>query len=137
MEKDFLEIRGGDKYKAYVGLPERYSFMGASQFRLLTNLGLRDHHKVLDFGCGCLRVGKLLIPYLKTGNYYGQDPNQWLINEAIKNEIGDNIITIKKPKFSNKDDFEIEFEEKFDFIISQSVFSHTNYELTIKGLKSI
>jgi hypothetical protein len=124
-------------YKSYVGLADRYDFMGASQFRLLTSLGLRSHHKLLDFGCGSLRAGKLLIPYLDTGNYYGQDPNEWLINDGIVNELGKEIENIKKPNFSNLDSFEIGFNEKFNFIIAQSIFSHTNIELTKKGLLSI
>ena len=34
-------------YRSYVGPPERYDFMGSSQFRLLTSLGLRSNHKLL------------------------------------------------------------------------------------------
>ena len=131
-------LQPGDRhYKAYVGPPDRYDFMGATQFRLLTSLGLRSNHKFLDFGCGSLRSGKLFIPYLNAGNYYGQEPNQWLIDEGIKNELGNDLIKIKKPNFSNKADFTIGFDEKFDFIVAQSIFSHTNLDLTKKGLSSI
>lgn len=131
-------LRAGDNhYKAYVGPPDRYDFMGATQFRLLTSMGLRADHKLLDFGCGSLRSGKLFIPYLNVGGYYGQDPNQWLIDEGIKNEIGNDLIEIKKPHFSNQDDFTVGFDENFDFIVAQSIFSHTNLELTKRGLESI
>ena len=41
---------GDDHYTAFVGPPAQYDFMGATQFRLLTALGLRSHHRVLDFG---------------------------------------------------------------------------------------
>ncbi len=132
------KLKAGDNhYKAYVGPPDRYDFMGATQFRLLTSLGLRAHHKLLDFGCGSLRSGKLFIPYLNAENYYGQDPNQWLIDEGIRNELGEGILKIKKPHFSNQDDFSVGFEEKFDYIIAQSIFSHTNLALTKRGLDSI
>ena len=131
-------LKSGDHhYRAYVGPPDRYDFMGATQFRLLTALGLEANHKLLDFGCGSLRAGKLFIPYLDEGNYFGQEPNQWLIDDGIKNELGNDLIRIKKPKFSNKDDFSIGFNEKFNFIVAQSIFSHTNRELTKKGLSSI
>jgi hypothetical protein len=60
---------GSRDYRAYIGPTSRYDFMGASQFRLATTLGLRSGHKLLDFGCGSLRAGKLFIPYLETGNY--------------------------------------------------------------------
>ncbi len=75
---------GSDHYTAYVGPPQDYDFMGATQFRLLTTLGLRDHHRLLDFGCGSLRAGRLLIPYLNPGNYYGIEPNRWLIDDAYR-----------------------------------------------------
>ena len=131
-------LKPGDKnYKAYVGLPDRYDFMGATQFRLLTSLGLRAHHKLLDFGCGSLRAGKLFIPYLDAANYHGQDPNEWLIRDGIENELGADIKEVKKPHFSNLDSFEVGFDKKFDYIIAQSIFSHTNLELTKKGILSI
>ena len=73
-------------YSAYVGPPALYDFMGATQFRLLTTLGLRDTHNLLDFGCGSLRAGRLLIPYLLPGRYFGVEPNAWLVEEAIINQ---------------------------------------------------
>jgi cyclopropane fatty-acyl-phospholipid synthase-like methyltransferase len=125
------ELRPGEAhYSAYVGPPRHYDIMGASQFRLLTTLGLRDHHKILDFGCGSLRVGRLLIPYLLTGNYYGIEPNDWLIKEAISNEVGEDQIRIKKPNFSHNSDCNTRvFESKFDFILAQSIFSHCGRDM--------
>ena len=111
--------------------------MGSNQFRLLTALGLRSKHKLLDFGCGSLRAGKLFIPFLDKYNYFGQEPNQWLIEEAIKHEIGKDLIDLKKPKFSNVDNFELGFKEKFDYIIANSIFSHCSRKYLIKGIKSI
>ena len=136
--KDIESLKAGDNhYKAYVGPPDRYDFMDATQFRLLTSLGLRAHHKLLDFGCGSLRSGKLFIPYLEAGNYFGQDPNQWLIEDGLKRELGEGIVDLKRPHFSNIDNFEVGFNESFDFIVAQSIFSHTNLELTKKGVSSI
>lgn len=51
-------------YRGYVGPEAQYDLMGATQFRLLCTLGLREHHTLLDFGCGSLRAGRLFIPYL-------------------------------------------------------------------------
>ena len=51
-------------YKSFVGAEERYDFFGASQFSLLFTLGLNPDDKVLDFGCGSLRLGRFLIPYM-------------------------------------------------------------------------
>ena len=50
---DYSSLKPGDKhYRAYIGPPLQYDFMGATQFRLLCSLGLRAHHQVLDLGCG-------------------------------------------------------------------------------------
>ena len=72
-----LGLKPGDPhYRAYVGPPEDYDLVAAMTFNLLTTLGLRQHHSLLDVGCGSLRIGRLLIPYLNRGKYFGIEPNQ-------------------------------------------------------------
>lgn len=127
---------GSDHYTAYVGPPQDYDFMGATQFRLLTTLGLRDHHRLLDFGCGSLRAGRLLIPYLNPGNYYGIEPNRWLIDDAIEREVGADQIRIKRPQFLHHDTFNCgAFGVPFDYIVAQSIFSHCGADLIARGTK--
>jgi SAM-dependent methyltransferase len=128
---------GSAHYTAYVGPPGQYDFMGATQFRLLCTLGLREHHSVLDFGCGSLRAGRLLIPYLREGKYCGIDPNHWLIEDAIAHETGRDLINIKRPVFRHDDDFDAtHFQRKFAFILVQSVFSHAGRDIIAKALAS-
>lgn len=124
-------------YRSYVGPEEQYDLVGNMQFRLLCSLGLRESHRVLDFGCGSLRVGRLLIPYLAIGNYYGLDPNKWLIDTAIEREIGQGIISLRKPQFFYHADFRADkCGSNFDYIIAQSIFSHTGTDLIDKALES-
>tara|TARA_B110000438_G_scaffold287349_1_gene319554 strand:+ start:109 stop:903 length:795 start_codon:yes stop_codon:yes gene_type:complete len=132
-------LKPGDyDYKAYVGPPEEYDLMGASQFKLLTSLGLRSNDKVLDIGCGSLRAGKLFIIYLEKNNYYGLEPNKWLIDASIENEIGKELIKIKQPTFDYNSNFNCDiFNEKFDFILAQSIFSHTGADLLKSSLLKI
>ena len=121
---------GAGHYTAFVGPPEQYDLMGATQFRLLTTLGLRDTHRVLDFGCGSLRVGRLLIPYLQRGNYHGLEPNTWLIEDAVNRQIGRDLIVLKAPHFHAFDDFRADrCGADFDFIVAQSIFSHCGADL--------
>src|SRR5438094_4988703 len=40
---------GAEHYMAYVGPADEYDLMSATQFRLLTTLGLRRFHRLLDF----------------------------------------------------------------------------------------
>lgn len=117
-------------HRSYVGPARHYDFLGASQFRLLCTLGLRSGHKVLDFGCGSLRAGRLLIPYLDRGGYFGVEPNDWLVTEGIEKEIGADLVELKQPRFSSNEKFEVdEFGQQFDFILAQSIFSHTGRDL--------
>lgn len=128
---------GSDHYTAYVGPPKQYDYMGATQFRLLTALGLREHHKLLDFGCGSLRAGRLLIPYLDPGNYFGLEPNAWLIEDAFGKQLGQDIRRLKRPVFRHHDSFTAdEFRTSFDFIVAQSIFSHAGPQLARTALAS-
>ena len=77
-----------------------------------------------------MRSGKLFITYLEKNNYYGLEPNKWLIDESIKNEIGKDLIKIKQPTFNYNSNFNCDvFKQKFDFILAQSIFSHTGQDL--------
>lgn len=120
---------GAAHYRAWVGPPEKYDLVSAMQFNLLTTLGLREHHYLLDLGCGSLRAGRLLIPYLLPGRYHGIEPEAWLIEEAIQKEIGPDLVRLKQPVFRHVSDFSLTgFARGFDFIVAQSIFSHTSQD---------
>lgn len=135
---DISRLKPGDShYMAYVGPPTRYDFMGATQFRLLCTLGLRANHDLLDFGCGSLRAGRLFISYLDEGRYFGIEPNKWLIEDAINNQVGEDLIRLKKPQFDHNSDFVSDvFSRQFDFILAQSIFSHTGSDLVNIALQN-
>lgn len=129
---------GDDHYRAYVGPPEDYDLISAMTFGLLTCLGLRQHHKVLDVGCGSLRVGRLLIPYLNTGNYTGVEPNVWLVEDGIRRELGRDQVIIKQPKFHVSDTTRgLPSDCRFNFAFAQSIFSHCGPDLLQRWLRDI
>ena len=114
-------------YRGFVGPSEKYDLISASQFNLLTFLDLREDHYLLDVGCGSLRAGKLLIPFLMSGRYHGIEPEKWLIEEGLRNELGEDILDVKKPVFNTDDNFTLSvFERKFDYILAHSIFSHAS-----------
>jgi hypothetical protein len=99
--------------------------IGALQFNVLTALGLREHHYLLDLGCGSLRGGRLFIPYLLPGHYFGIEPDRSLVEDGIDNELGRDILKVKRPTFEYVDDFRLSiFGREFDFVLAQSVFTH-------------
>lgn len=131
-----LELSPGDEhYRAYVGPPKDYDLASAMVFNLLTCIGLRQHHRVLDIGCGSLRIGRLLIPYLNEGNYIGVEPNKWLVEDGIANELGMDLVRIKKPLLSfraSMEDFRNSLE--LDYAVAQSIFSHCGRDLISQWL---
>ena len=135
-----LGLKPGDaQYRAFVGPPEDYDLVAAMTFNLLTTLGLRQHHSLLDIGCGSLRIGRLLIPYLNRGKYFGVEPNEWLVNEGIRRELGETLVQIKRPTFffSDSPDTITQAKTAFDFALAQSIFSHCGLDLIQAWLSAI
>lgn len=113
------------RHRKRVGSVDTYDVAAAMQFNLLTCLGLREGHSLLDIGCGSLRAGKLFLPYLGPGRYFGIEPDQSLIDDGIREEVGRDLIGIKRPTFRNDSLFRLTaFGRKFDFLLAHSIFSH-------------
>src|SRR5204862_2720595 len=114
---------GANHYRAFVGAPQTYDVFAHMQFSLMTLLGLREHHTLLDIGCGSLRSGKLFVTYLLADRYFGIEPERWLVEEGIDRELGQELRARKRPRFAHASDFPCEsFGEKFDFMLAQSIF---------------
>jgi hypothetical protein len=82
---------------------------------------------LLDIGCGSLRAGRLFLAYLQPGNYYGVEPERWVLEEGIREMLGNEFIALRRPTFSHDRDFTLtEFGTQFDYLLAQSIFSHTS-----------
>jgi cyclopropane fatty-acyl-phospholipid synthase-like methyltransferase len=102
----------------------------------LIESGLKPSHKLLDIGCGCLRGGVHYVNYLQESHYYGLDINASLI-EAGKVEVEKSGLAAKKPKLIVDDKFSFDkFGEKFDFMVSVSVFTHLPMNIIVRCLIS-
>lgn len=114
-------------HRAYVGPREQFDIGAAHQFNLMTSLlGLREHHHLLEIGCGSLRAGRLFITWLLPDRYCGLEPNRWLVEAGIEHEIGRDLIARRRPIFREDENFDLRrFGRRFDFILAQSIFSHT------------
>lgn len=126
---------GSKHYMAYVGPARKYEIIGNMQKNLLVSSGLLPEHKLCDIGCGSLRAGLHLIPYLDSGNYFGIEPNKWLVDEGLSVH---NINNEKAPTFYFGDDFNISFfNESFDYMIAQSIFSHASQDQIKKCVSEV
>jgi len=124
--QQLAHLSAGDRHhRAWVGAPENYDLSSGLQFSLLIALGLRQHHALLDIGCGSLRGGRLALMYLEPERYFGIEPEHWLIAQGVKHEIGQDLIDLKRPSFDDDGDFTLSvFGRTFDYLIAQSIFSH-------------
>jgi hypothetical protein len=71
----------------------------------------------------------MLITYLEPGHYFGAEPNTWLINEAVKNQVGEDMLDIKRPTFTTTDRFEWSGLGRFDFVLVHGVATNAGPSL--------
>lgn len=90
----------------------------------LREVGLKPHHKLLDFGCGTLRGGLPLIDYLEPGNYYGLDVRLETLKEAC-NELEESGLDQKMPTLMHCHNLSsLTFTGGFDYIWVFAVLIH-------------
>lgn len=103
-----------------------WDVLGRHQLDFLIQRGLKPEHRLLDIGCGSLRLGCLAIPYLEPLRYFGTDLSASLVHAGRAHELDDDGRR-RAPidHFAFNDDFDFDFvPEAVDFAIAQSVFTH-------------
>jgi SAM-dependent methyltransferase len=113
-----------------VGPAARWDTQAAFQFISLVSLGMRGHHRLCDVGCGSLRAGRLFIPYLGPGCYYGIEPETWLLDEGRELHVGRDLEAQRSPQFiAGRRDFPVAaFGVYFDYVLAQSILTHADQE---------
>jgi SAM-dependent methyltransferase len=95
--------------------------MGRYLFDFVVDSGLRPEHRLLDFGCGALRLGIWVIPYLEAGNYFGVDSHFESLEAAATYEIPLHRLEQQRPRLLWNDDFALtHFGTTFDFVVDIS-----------------
>ncbi len=113
-----------------------HDLLAAFQFNLLTRLGLREEDYLLDIGCGPLRAGRLFIPYLLPGRYFGIEPRRDDVLHGIETELGQDLVRLRRPTFDYGSDLGFSrFGQQFDFLLANSVFSHAPVHAIRSGLR--
>ncbi|GAA3136755.1 class I SAM-dependent methyltransferase [Streptosporangium carneum] len=114
--------------EAAVGSHSRKSWLriGKMQFDYLIDHGLTPQDRVLDIGCGNLRLGWRLIGYLEPGNYYGIDISPEILLAAA-NTLSKNGLRDKVPHLGLVKDltFDMLPDAYFTVVNAHSVFSHS------------
>lgn len=111
-------------HRAIIG--GRWSETGSIQMEMLQAEGLRPHHRLLDIGCGPLRTGCRLVPFLDPGNYWGTDLSGALMRKGYADELTE-ADRARLPLSQLVEDADFDFPglpRDFDFILCFAVFTH-------------
>lgn len=95
-------------------------------FSYAREAGLQQEHRMLDFGCGTLRVGKQLIKFLGQGNYTGVDISHGAIQFCRKQIKCSTELEEKTPSLLHVAPGEelVGLITSPDFVLAHSVFTH-------------
>ena len=101
--------------------------IGALQLEFLKTNGLLPQSRLLDIGCGSLRLGIRAVEFLRAKNYWGTDLNQALLDAGYNKEIVPAGLAEKLPRSHLVVDEDFAFSDiphEIDFAVAQSVFTH-------------
>jgi len=124
-------------HREYVGPLKNWDKVAAGAFCLLAGLGLRGHHKLLDIGCGSMRIGRLLIPYLDKGCYYGVEPEKKMLEAGVKHELGMELKRARGAHFNSsaRAFATVHSKLKLDFALANSIFTHAGPDIIAEWLQ--
>jgi SAM-dependent methyltransferase len=91
---------------------------------ILRREGLRPQHRLLDIGCGSLRLGCKAVPYLDPGHYWGTDLSAALMGRGYDRELTDQS---RLPRAQLVEDPDFTFAglpADIDYAIAFAVFTH-------------
>ncbi len=77
---------------------ESFASHGRTVFAELLELGLRPDQKVVDYGCGSLRIGQHCIDFLEPGNYVGLDVTDRFFRDGAE-ILGARYMATKRAEF--------------------------------------
>ena len=104
--------------------------IGSLQMDFLKANGLMPEHKLLDIGCGSLRLGVRAAEFLEPGNYWGTDLSSALLDAGYEKEICPAGLSARLPRAQLVTDEDFKFvgvPARIDFAVAQSVFTHLTF----------
>jgi hypothetical protein len=107
--------------------PDTFEQAGREQLVALLQAGLNPESKVLEFGCGCLRVAYWLVRFLDPECYYGIEPARARVEHGLEYLFPADMILAKRPRFDGNAEFNSSvFATRFDFFLARSIWTHAS-----------
>lgn len=112
----------------FLGVPgETFSRAGREQLIALLREGMHTESKVVEFGCGCLRIAYWLVRFLDARGYHGIEPARQRVDYGLRYLFRPEEIQFKQPRFDFNPNFNSSvFGEKFDFFVARSIWTHAS-----------
>lgn len=122
--------------RVFLGGPTKdFDRIGRMSLIALLEEGLTPNSRVLDVGCGCLRVGYWLLHFLASGCYYGIEPNREMLQAGLDYILEPGLAESTHPQFAHNDDFDLTvFGREFDYVLARSVWSHASKSQIVQML---
>ena len=110
----------------FLGVPvETFEQAGREQLIALLQEGLHPESKVLEIGCGCLRIAYWLVRFLDPGCYHGIEPARQRVQYGLQYLFASGEADLKQPRFDFNADFDSSvFGTRFDFFLARSIWTH-------------
>jgi SAM-dependent methyltransferase len=111
---------------AFLGGPKHdFERVGRLTFQVLLAEGMHPGSRVLDVGCGALRLGYWLMRFLDPGCYFGIEPQQEMLQIGLEQIVEPDVVQRAQARFAANDDFDFSvFGERFDYVIARSIWTH-------------
>lgn len=112
----------------FLGVPlETFEQAGREQLIALLENGLRPESRVLEIGCGCLRIAYWLVRFLEPGGYCGIEPAQQRVAYGLRYLFKTDELERKRPRFDFNAEFNTSvFGQRFDFFLARSIWTHAS-----------
>ena len=116
------------KRHGFLGVPrETFEAGGRAQLVRLLDHGLTPESRVLDIGCGCLRVAYWLIRFLDSDCYCGIEPASQRVACGKRYLFASGELERKRPRFDFNAQFDSSvFATTFDFFLAGSIWTHAS-----------
>src|SRR4051794_39880695 len=123
---------------AFLGGPRGdFEPVGRLGFDVLLREGLRPDSRVLDVGCGALRLGYWLMRFLDSSCYFGIEPNREMLKTGLEQIVEPDVVARADAHFAHNDDFDFAgFGVEFDFVYARSVWTHASKDQIRAMLRS-
>src|SRR6202035_43989 len=110
----------------FLGVPaETFDQGGREQLIALLGEGMDPESKLIEFGCGCLRIAYWLVRFLDARCYHGIEPARRRVEYGLQYLFEPDELRIKRPQFDFNATFDSSvFGQRFDFFLARSIWTH-------------